>query len=224
MSQELICVKFYGRTISSYDSDFAVNGLQEMDSSFESSQTQQKVQRNESMDTTASFSDGEVAGVDPSDELSSQSQSDGALRNGTQSKSNSKKVKHKSYSLTDEIVEKDKQTEALKQFLFKEPTSTEIWCSNLGSMIEKLPECSQAEVKLSILNIVGRAEIEYLKTKESTNNDQNTTNNIIYYTENCAIQEPKAIRNNSNINDISYSTIVVPSKYSEDSLIEITQL
>lgn len=156
----------------------------EIDNSLESSQSQQV----ELMDETATVPNEETVIIHQSQSMLSQSSSVGDSRSTNRPKSNSKKAKRKSDS-----EDERKEAEALKRILFKEPTDTEIWCSNLAVMIEKLPECSRAETKLSILNIVGRAEIEYLKYKESTKNYQSTNNYTTY--EIFDIDEP--ILNNS---------------------------
>lgn len=82
-------------------------------------------------------------------------------------------------------VEQAKRMNLLTNFLTKEKTEIEIWCSSLACTLKKMPEYVQAELKLSISNIVGKKEIEFLKGRATTPNHyfENVDTNSVPLTE-----------------------------------------
>lgn len=65
--------------------------------------------------------------------------------------------------------EKSDHIDMLTKYITKEQTEIEAWCTSLSLTLTKLPDYVQAEIKLSIANLVGQKELDYLKSKSYRN-------------------------------------------------------
>lgn len=139
--------------------------------------------------------------------------------------------------------QKSQHIDMLTKYITKEQTEIEAWCTSLSLTLSKLPEFTQAEMKLAISNLVGQKEMEYLKTKNNhhcatpnvtneydDNNYLSCTENFVSHAHNNHQGVDPNFTNDYNVNDnnirhdsFAGNTVVVHSKYT-DSYATLTRL
>lgn len=126
----------------------------------------------------------------------------------------------------------------LTNYITKEQSEIEAFCTSLALTLTKLPEYIQAEIKLSISNLVGQKELDYLKSKHVDVYNHQPNANYEYNSVTSLNYSCTAVRNDyyskknndctfsnrSEENDSSdVSTVIVQSNY-QNGLSTLTRL